>query len=396
MLIWSSLVILGSIFSPLLVDGPQPQSVKPPIPFGGTDFKQYYTTSRLLLEGQNPYDHDKAWVIQKALGSRSEVQVPYGPPTSLLPFIPFGWLDFLTAIQVLMVLNIALMSISCFLWGAILFPSRPYMPLLCAVAPVIWLPCLSLIGLGQVTSLTLLGCSLWSFLMQKKHPILAGCSLALTIIKPHLALGTVIYAVVAGIRQKQWRMLLSFIITVLVMCLTMVAIRPTVWHEYFASIDRSNPTQWFNTTLDGWGRFTFGEWFRIIAATIGLALLAWIVFLAWRRESVKDNELVARNEALVIVLWMLAVPYAFSYDYVLLLPAFVFGVAVRLYLAAPNWIIVLMGWLALDLLYVMKKGVWYEYQFFLIAWGALALHLLLVSAGPMKEKPAESPFSQNQ
>ena len=55
------------------------------IPFGGTDFKQYYTTSRLLLQGDNPYDYARAGIIQRALGERGDIQVPYGPPTSLLP-----------------------------------------------------------------------------------------------------------------------------------------------------------------------------------------------------------------------------------------------------------------------------------------------------------------------
>lgn len=354
------------------------------IPFGGTDFKQYYTTSKLILEGHNPYDYERAGVIQRALGETGDIQVPYGPPTSLLPFIPMGWVDFLTAIQIQFVLNISMLVVCCFLWGKMLFPTQPMMPLISCAAVVAWIPCLSLFGMGHVTSWTLLGFTLWAFCMQQKRPALAGCLLALSIIKPHLALGPVLYACVVGLRQKQWKMLAAFALTVLAMIAATFLIRPTIWSEYLASLAQSNPTQWFNATLDGWGRYQLGPWFRYVSATIGVALLAWIVLLAWKRDG--------SDGPLVLALWLAATPYAFSYDYVLILPGFLLAVGAWLYRSHHLWLIAIVGWLMLDVIYVMKKGEWTEYKFFFIPWGGLMLTLLLwpqktVDNTPLQNSP---------
>src|SRR5262249_52490180 len=90
----------------------QPAAPKPEIPFGGTDFKHSYAAGKLLLAGENPYDYEKVGETQRALGSGDEPQVPYGPPTSLLPFIPLGRLDFPTAVHIQLGLNIALLAAS--------------------------------------------------------------------------------------------------------------------------------------------------------------------------------------------------------------------------------------------------------------------------------------------
>lgn len=389
--VWSFFVLLSCLLLP--VDGP----VQPPvaqeggIPFGGTDFKQYYTTSRLILEGYNPYDYERAGVIQRALGEKGDIQVPYGPPTSLLPFIPIGWVDFVTAIQIQFVLNVSMLVVCCFLWGAMLFSKQPMMPLFSTIAVVAWIPCLSLFGMGHVTSWTLFGFTLWCFLMQKQKPGLAGAALALSIIKPHLAFGLVVYACVVGLRQRQWKMLLGFVFTLKLMILATYFIRPSVWSEYLGSLAQSNPTQWFNATLDGWGRFNYGSWFRIISGGIGLALLGWIVVLGWNRRREASPEETSIQGALVLALWMAATPYAFSYDFILLLPAFLLALGSWLYRAYPNWMIVIVGWIMLDIAYVMMKGRWYEYQFFFIPWGGLALLMLLVMTRPQAAKLPTTP-----
>ena len=90
MIVWSVCLMLNCLLLP--IEGPTPPQTadSPSIPFGGSDFKQYYTTSRLLLEGHNPYDYQRAGELQRVLGNKGDIQVPYGPPTSLLPFIPMG------------------------------------------------------------------------------------------------------------------------------------------------------------------------------------------------------------------------------------------------------------------------------------------------------------------
>jgi hypothetical protein len=381
----SVLVILACL---LTADTPKNPPEKPKLPFGGTDFKQYYATSKLIVDGHNPYDHARAWQIQEPLGA-NEVQVPYGPPTSLLPFIPLGWLDFPTAVQVFFMVNVAMMVISCFLWGKMLFPQKEAYALLAVVTLLAWVPSMTLFWLGQVTSFVLLGFSLWLFLMRHGHAVAAGAALALCIVKPHLAAGPVLYAGLVGLRQRQWGMLASLTLTALVLALATWLIRPTIWSEYLEALPQLNPTKWYNATLDGAGRRALDElfpgvssnWFRGVSLVVALVFVAWIVVLAWR------HPLHPANAMLVLALWMAGTPYAFSYDYVLLVPCFILALGHAILRKHSFWWVAALGWITLDLYYYLVKSLgrshgFYEDHFSLIPWGALALTLFLLPHDP--------------
>jgi hypothetical protein len=338
------------------------------LPFGGTDFKQYYTTSKQILDGKNPYDYSDAERIQRQLGSEGEAQVPYGPPTSLLPFIPLGWLDYHDAVQVQLILNCLMMIFSAFLWGMMLYPRYTYAPFAAIAVVAAWLPCISLVGMGHVTSWTLFGFTLWCFAQNKQQPLAAGVVLALSIIKPHLAFGLVIFAGVYGLRHRQWKMLGAFVATVLCLLVLTWIIRPTIWHEYLASLPQSNPTQWYNATLDGFGRMHFGDGFRLVSLAFMVLVLGWIALLAWTRDVFAGP--------LVCALWLVGTPYAFNYDFILLIPAIVM-VCLSWNRHHPWWCIFLLaGWIVLDVLFIRQKGIWKEYQFFVIPWGGLMLAML--------------------
>lgn len=349
---------------------------KPAIPFGGTDFKQYYATSRLILEGHNPYDHEKVGAIQRKLGHSGSPQVPYGPPTSLLPFIPLGWLDFSTAIEIHLILNLCLLFISCLLWDR-LFLTNIY-PVGIAVM-AIWVPNWTLLGLGQVSAWLLFGYALWYWSMKKQHPMLAGIALILTIIKPHLGFGLVVYALVLGYRQKQWTMLISFFATLTLVILATFLIRPTIWMEYIHSLQQSNPRQWLNATLDGGGRSVFGDNFSYLSWVWCSAVLGLIVWLAWTR-SMQDP-----LGVLVMSLWLAACPYAFSYDFSLMLPAIVMTVGYTLKRSHPLALLALSGWFFLSITAYVCKASWREHDYFFFPICGLIITVMITGLGKYSE-----------
>lgn len=350
------------------------------IPFGGTDFKQYFATSKLIIQGHNPYDYDKVGMIQHQLGYAGEPQVPYGPPTSLLFFIPLGWFDFQTAIQVNFALNLVMLIGSCYVWGKLFIPQHP----LVSIAMIaVWVPTWTLLGLGQVSSWLLFGFTMWFWAMKQQRPVLAGIALTCSIIKPHLAFGIALYALLNSFRNRHWRMLAAFLGTILATILLSFIIRPTIWVEYLGSLERSNPGQWYNATLDGWGRFTFGPRFSFISGAWCLLLLELIVFLAWYRP------LQDKLAILVLALWLAASPYAFSYDFSLLLPAMVMtlGFAINKNHVMASYAAI--AWLLLSLTYYVYKGPWYEYQFFIIPLcGLIITSMLLIDRKPKAIEPA--------
>jgi hypothetical protein len=362
-----ALVIAAPLFA-------QNAAAKPEIPFGGTDFKQYYATSRLLQAGENPYDYAKVGEIQQGLGAEGEPQVPYGPPTSLLPFIPLGGLDFPTAVRIQLGLNIALLAASGCLWGAMLFPSQP-MKFIGAVCVFLWLPSLILLGMGHVTGWTLFGFTAWCALMRAERPTLAGAVLALSIIKPHLAFALVGYAMLSGLRRRQWRMIAAFIGTVLLMSLVMAIIRPAIWGEYLASIPQSNPSRLLGATLDGFVRTYLGNTYRYAGYVFTLTLWALIAWLAWM------GEMIPTRWALVPAVALAATPYAFTYDYVLALPGFVFAVGSWRYGVGVRRYFLLGAWLAVNAFYTFGKSEhWREEVYFVIPWATLALTYVGVRA----------------
>lgn len=352
-----------------------------PLPFGATDFKQYYTASRLLLAGHNPYDYGLAAALQQQLGAAGAVQVPYGPPTSLLPFVPFGLVEFGAAVHWQLILNIAMLALSGALWGTLLFPRLDRMPLIAAVSVFLWVPTLVLLGMGHVSTWPLLGFTLWNYLLARDRPVLAGAFLALSIVKPHLALGLVVYAGVIGIRDKRYRMLMAFTGTVLVACVVTVLIRPTVWSEYLASLPQSDPGQWYNATLDGWCRLQLDRWhlgagayFRPAAIALALALLGWVCALGWRARHR------ATQGVLVLAICLCATPYAFSYDFVLAVPGLILMVGAGLEHGDGKWWAVFLGWIGLNG-YALDRslGYYHESSYFLVPWCALALTLVLAN-----------------
>jgi hypothetical protein len=353
---------LGAILL-LAADGPP----RPAIPFGGTDFKQYYATSQLLLRGENPYDADKVGEIQRALGAEGEPQVPYGPPTSLLPFIPLGNFDFATAVRLQLLMNVALLVASGGLWGMMLAPERRVMLLIGAASFVAWEPSLLMLGMGHVTGWTLFGFTAWCALMRRGQGTGAGAALALSIVKPHLAFALVGYAVVHGLRHRQRRMLAAFAAAVIVMCVVTVAIRPTIWGEYASSLPQSNPIRQFNATLDGWGRYQFGNWFRIVSLGATLTLWGVLARMAWTKPGEPTRWV------FVVAVSLAAAPYAFSYDYVLLLPSLIFAIALAIDSATHRWWVI-AGWLGLILFYYVGRSQnWNEIWYFAIPWAGLAL-----------------------
>jgi len=367
-------IVLLAIFSTTGVENDAPS------PFGATDFKQYYTSSRLLLSGHNPYDFGLAETVQRQLGATDAVQVPYGPPTSLLPFLPLGLVDFGAAVRWQLFFNIAMLALSGFLWGKMLFPKQDRMPLIAATSVFLWIPTLFLLGMGHVATWTLLGFTLWNYFLIGDKPVLAGVLLALSIVKPHLALGLVVYAGAVGIREKRHRMLAAFVGTVLLASVVTLLIRPTIWSEYLASLPQSDPAQWYGATLDGWCRLRLDRWhpgagsyFRPAGIVLALAMLGWICALGWR---VRER---ATQGVLVPAICLCATPYAFSYDHVLVVPGLILMIGAGLDHGDRKWWAVFIGWIGLDAYCALGRSLenFHESNYFLIPWCALVLTLVL-------------------
>jgi hypothetical protein len=358
----------------LLTFVPTADHPRPTIPWGGWDFKQYYAVSQLLREGKSPYDHAGHAAIQHGLGvpETEPPQVPYGPPTTLLPYWWPSYFDYPTAVKVNIGLNAFLVVVCAALWTRMFFPQHPGMVLLCCVGSLMWFPTLCLFGMGQNTGWPFLGLTGWAWAMARGRTRLAGLFLPLTIIKPHLMLVPLAFALVYLVRQRRWETLLIFVAVVGVALDVTILIRPTIWSEYLAHLPGSQAADLNTATLDGWGRSHFGTGFRWVTGTLVVACALAAVWLALR--GVRDRAALPVAVAVACVGGVAASPYAFSYDYTLLLPGFLVMLGHAILREERQWPLFFLGWAALDgwLMYgkVIESR---ETIYALVPWGASAL-----------------------
>ncbi|MFQ5594683.1 MAG: glycosyltransferase family 87 protein [Anaerolineae bacterium] len=174
---------------------------------GTTDLVAYWTAGQLLLAGQSPYDFDRLYQLQLELGSQDMVPTSvWNPPWLLLWIFPLLLLAFPLAAMVWLVLNFGLI-IACgtFIWRTLAGPSAARQIGIAWIATVTFLPALFTLGMGQISTIVLLGVVGFLYFASRDRDFLAGLCLALTTIKPHvvyLLWITVAWWIIAGRRWK--------------------------------------------------------------------------------------------------------------------------------------------------------------------------------------------------
>jgi hypothetical protein len=369
------------------------------IPWGGTDFVQYYATARLLQQGQNPYDLELSSQIQMQLG-RDQGLPTYGPPWCLLPAYLLGHLPFSEAVAINLGINGLLLLICTLCWTNLLFPEKKWLLPLAVAAIPIWLPTVLVLGMGQNSLWPLAGFTCWVWFTVRRplfSQLLAGACLTLLVIKPHLGLLPGLFAGAFMLQHRQWRSILGFGLTLGVATLVTFWIRPSVWNEYLLALRTAPPpTQFYGATLDGWLRFNGGEGFRFLTWTVWvLGSLAGIV-IGFRipfslplnngeLEGVNPTQPPLRNarseivgcSAIVCTATLAVVPHAYSYDYVFMIPGFILALGSWIIWKERTMFLALIGWLLLVLFYSTGKSrVLQEHNLFIIPWSGLALTLM--------------------
>jgi len=361
----------------------------PTVPWGGGDYVQYHVAWELLFSGQNPYDHELAGPKQVYYGG-SEPMKMFAPAWSMLPSLPLAGLTFSQAVIVNIVINVLLLIFVALCWMRLLFPGQPsYLPIAVITLPL-WLPCISMVAMGQISAWPLVGFTGWLYCKIHRRPVPAGLFLALTIIKPHLGLLPGVFAGIYSLRHFQWKTLLAFTLAVLAATVLMMWLRPTIWIDYWDALHSGvSPTQIRTATFDGWGRYHFGQAIRYVSWGLwGIALLL-AALAGWRCPRISAQregdtsrssaeETLVTWSALICTASIAFVPYAFSMDFVFMLPCFILALGAWLR-RDRYWQFALVGWLTLELCLV--TGVlneWGEYQYWFIPWLGLLMTIVML------------------
>jgi glycosyl transferase family 87 len=289
------------------------------------DFIEYWAATRLLLSGGNPYSPAELLATQQPLGwSQPEPLMMWNPPWTLSFTLPFGFVDYQTAQFAWFLAHTLILFVGAqVLWriyGGSLRRSR--YPV---VAVVSFAPTYFALLLGQIGPLILLGLIGFIVSMKNKTWSVAGASLAIAAVKPHLLYLLWLALLLWTIKYKSWKLAAGFILTGIIAALLPLFWDREVYIQYFALFESggvTRPLDWATPSLGT----AIGElfaiadaWMRWLPSMGGAMWLFWY----WARHAEAWDW---RFELpLILLVSVVTASFVWTFDHVVLLPAVIQG-----------------------------------------------------------------------
>ncbi len=284
------------------------------VPIGVSDFNAYWAASRLLLEGRNPSDYDNMLEMERAHfdPDKDFAMMTWNPPTLWVFLLPLAWMPFNVARSIWLLINVALILVSCLALGSVYLPRGRVAPLLIYyLVMVFFSPMLLAILTGQVTFLCVFGVAASMFLIKCERWFWAGAVLVLASVKPHMVMLVGPYLMFYMALRRKWAGWLGLGVAGIACLVILCILRPS-WIIDFSALLDAPPIDWATPTIGGFlALYGVGPWLRY--AGIGFLLL--LPFFLCRPKPVS-------LETAVSVLILLTIPTTFfgwSYDQSLLL-----------------------------------------------------------------------------
>jgi hypothetical protein len=286
---------------------------------GARDFVVYWATGQQLAHHANPYDRDALLRIERAAGLPDRYGPMYmrNPPPTLLLAYPLGFLG---------------LRIASIVWSLAL--------LLCLVGSVYllwqmhgrrgghrhWLgytfaPALVCLLNGQTSLFALLGLVIF-LRLHRTHPFLAGLSLWLCTMKPHLFVPFGLVLLVWIVVSKSYDLLAGSVLAVSASFAIAYRIDPMAWSQYSLMV-RTSGIEWeFIPCLSVLLRVWFSQrsiWLQYVPAVVASV---WALWYYWTRRSKWDW---TTHGSLLMLVSIVAAPYSWLFDQALAIPALLQG-----------------------------------------------------------------------
>lgn len=278
---------------------------------GDRDLQAYWSSSYLFANGEDFSDPLRLGEIEHTLTTRDEPETlnSWFSPIGNVVLLPFTWVPFARAVFYWLILNILVLFCSTLLlWGDT--DSRTWIPLLAVFS--FSMTVFSLI-FGQINFLEVLGLALFLSLSRSNQPYLAGASLVLTTIKPHLVILTLPILLLDLLRKKEWKILTGFAAGSIFCIVILFALYPP-WIQSFIKVITSGMSDFRETpTMSGLlillGNKAIGK------AIWPVALLASILW--WLKSGTTWDR--RRFIDLSLAVGLIVSPIGWSYDQIMLI-----------------------------------------------------------------------------
>ena len=277
---------------------------------GDMDLQAYWGSAYLFAHRQDFSDYNALGDVQRALANRtrSDTQYAWFFPTGNVILLPFTFLPFTRVVYYWLILNLV-----SFFFSAILAWEGP--------EKRVWIPlvavfsfALTLISLvfGQINSLVVLGLALFLTFSKSDKPYLAGASLVLTTIKPHLVIITLPILFLDLLRKKEWKTLIGFFIALGFCFIVLFALYPpwiqSFWRVLSSGMNTVRETPTINGLLVLLGEFTIGKLLWLVTLIAGIVWW-WLLGQNWDRRTFID---------ISVAVGLIVSPIGWSYDQVML------------------------------------------------------------------------------
>ena len=286
---------------------------------GSRDFVVFWATGQQLVHHANPYDAQAMKHIEQAAGLNTGYAVLYmrNPPWALPLALPLGFLG---------------LRVGAFLWSLVIVG--------CLVASVLlfwrlsgrpanrlhWLglsfgPALVCAMMGQSSLFALLGYVLFLFLYRTR-PFLAGVSLWLCALKPHLFVPFGVVLLVWIVLSRGYKILAGAAAALAASCALIYLVDPTAWADYAQMMRTAGLEKEYIPCLVVVLRLWLSPhsmWIQYVPPLLGTA---WALSYFWKRRRAWEWE---KHGNLLVLVSLLAAPYSWIYDGGLAIPALLQG-----------------------------------------------------------------------
>lgn len=287
---------------------------------GTRDFVEYWASGKQLVNHANPYDGDAMLRIERSAGFPTGIAVLVmgNTPSSLLLVLPLGYLNARPAELLWSLLLLACLVASVRMVRAMHGSPKNELHFL----GYTFGPAVACVAVGQVSLLVLLGLVLF-LRFHRSHQYLAGVSLWLCALKPHLFLpfGVVLLAWI--IATKCYRLLVGAVSALGFSTAIAFILDPSAWTQYGQMMSTSRydklPIPCFSIMLRR-SVSPSSTWLQYLPALLGC-----IWALDYFRRHRDDWDWMAHGSLLMLVSVLVA-PYSWFIDQAILMPALLQGI----------------------------------------------------------------------
>ncbi len=354
------------------------------------DFIEYWAAGGVFLGGGNPYSAEELLAVQRTLGwGAPEPLMMWNPPWTLPLVAPLALMPYWVARGVWFVLHLVLLF-ACADWLWRYYGGRREQRWVAWLIVPFFVPDVMALSRGQIAPLVFGGMVGFLWCLSRGRPGLAGVSLLLPTIKPHLLYIFWIFLLWWIVVERQWKLLAALFLSVLTGTLLAVARNEEVIGQYLHAIrSDQGPLRWETPSLGTALRLAFdsdSRFLELIPVLGGLIVAAWF-WHRWKNGFEWRDRLPE-----IILLSVVTTGFSWSFDWVVLLPPVILMMARFASHPGRNWwllagLVLLQGGVLLQLSRVQN--------YFYTVWVPPALALLYACCA-LRNREAIAPPSRQR